>query len=118
MRASSIASALGFSLTLAFVSGCGGATKTITVAAAPVERPALTVQRPDALRTREVKWVVITPENVDAVMADLIANGNEQVLISLTAKGYENLSLNITELRAYIEQQNEVIASYDRYYNR
>lgn len=118
MRATSIVNALGFSLALLLVSGCGGTTKTITVAAAPLERPALVVQRPDPVRLREVKWVVITPENVDAVLADLSANGQEQVLISLSPKGYENLAVNISDLRAYIEQQNEVIASYDRYYNQ
>jgi hypothetical protein len=35
----------------------------------------------------------------------------------LTDNGYESLALNINDLRTHIEQKNEIILAYRRYYN-
>jgi len=34
-------------------------------------------------------------------------------IIALTVRGYENLSLNVSELERYIRQQKEVIVYYE-----
>ena len=38
------------------------------------------------------------------------------MLIGLTDEGYETLSLNFAQIRAYMIQQNEIINAYKEYY--
>ena len=65
---------------------------------------------------RDVKWVLITPENYEEVFAELGKDGRPVVLFGLTDKGYENLGLNLSDLRAYIQQQQAIMAAYQSYY--
>jgi len=37
-------------------------------------------------------------------------------LYVLTGEGYENLGLNISDIRALIQQQQEIIVAYENYY--
>jgi hypothetical protein len=112
MRKISIASALFFGL--AILSGCVSndvikevpVVETRTVA---VSKPAPIVPSIDQLRLRKVKWVVIAPENAEEVFASL---SGDVVLFALTAEGYEALSLNLSDLRANIQQHKRVIAVY------
>lgn len=69
----------------------------------------------DKLDLRPIKWVIITEENYAEVVEDIRKNGNA-VVFGLTDKGYENLSLNLADLRSYIQQQNIIIAAYENYY--
>ena len=76
-------------------------TKTIEV-----KRPAPIVPEPDQLTLREVKWDVITEDNVEQKLAE------NPAYFGLTEAGYKALSLNISDLRAYIEQQKAIIKKY------
>lgn len=38
------------------------------------------------------------------------------MFFALTEKGYENLSLNLNDLRTFIQQQRAIVAAYERYY--
>jgi len=82
----------------------------------PVERPRLVVPQVDIVDTRNVTWVVVTPENVDQVFQDLQDSGDSVVLFALTDRGYENLSLNMADITRLIRQQQSIIAAYRRYY--
>jgi len=44
-------------------------------------------------------------------MADL---RDDKVLFALTAKGYEDIALNLADVRAYIQQQKRVIILYEK----
>ena len=68
------------------------------------------------LNLRDVDWVVVTADNVEQVLADIEKTGRPVVLFALTDEGYENISLNLSDLRAYIQQQQAIMAAYDRYY--
>jgi hypothetical protein len=63
-----------------------------------------------------VEWVVVTPENVDFILDSLDESGNEQVLIALTPGEYERLSIDIAELRRYINNQRAILIRYQKYY--
>lgn len=67
---------------------------------------------------REVKWVIITEENYKQVFEDLKKTGRPIAIFGLTDKGYENLGLNLSDLRAYIQQQQTIIAAYENYYKK
>jgi hypothetical protein len=81
--------------------------ETVTI---EVPRPAPIVPSVDQLRLRPVNWIIITPENIEESFSR-IQNG-EIVLFAVTADGYENISLNLSDIRAMIEQQQRIIAIY------
>lgn len=108
-----ITSVLGFGL-----AACGDKDELLTISTVPVERPTLSLPPVDEVRTRPVEWIVITPENFEEKMAELAAQGEAVVIFGLTSGGYENLSLNLSDIRALVEQQQQIIIAYDRYYNQ
>jgi hypothetical protein len=61
-------------------------------------------------------WRVITPDNIDAVWAELKAQNQELVLVSLTAGGYQQLSVDFADIRAFISNQRFIILRYQEYY--
>jgi hypothetical protein len=74
-----------------------------------VPRPAPIVPNVDQLRLRTVDWKIITPENVDEVFASL---SGDAVLFAVTSSGYEALALNLSDVRALVQQQQKIIAIY------
>lgn len=103
-----------FLTSLFLLSACN---RTPTVEPAPVvevrtvetKRPAPIVPNVDQLNLRTVSWKVITPENVDEVFASMTGDA---VLFAVTSAGYEALALNLSDVRAMIQQQQRIIAIY------
>jgi hypothetical protein len=71
----------------------------------------------DQLDMREVKWVIITPKNIDSIFSEF-RSGDSKVFFALTADGYENVSLNLSDIRAFVEQQQRIIAVYEAQYDK
>lgn len=92
--------------------------KPIEIRSTPVEKPNLTLPQADELNLRKVDWTIITPENFEEVVAEIEADGRPVAFFALTDKGYENLGLNLSDLRAYIQQQQAIIAAYKGYYEK
>ena len=111
-----IKNVLGFGLVLAILSGCSSTPQRIEVSAKPVDKPELVLPNADALRMRDVNWILITPENFEEKVAEIQATGRPVVFFALTDEGYENLSLNFSDIRAFIQQQRAIIAAYENYY--
>lgn len=65
---------------------------------------------------RRIEWVIINEENLDEKIAGLTAGGAPLAIFALTAQGYENLGLNFSDIRALVQQQQEIILAYDNYY--
>lgn len=120
-KESSTRNALGYGLVLTSVlllSACGSSPKIepvvpVEVRTIEVPRPAPIVPSVDQLNLRDVKWVVVTPENIDAVFASL---SGEKVLFAVTTSGYEAIALNLSDVRAMIQQQQRIIAIYQSSY--
>lgn len=70
----------------------------------------------DRIVTRQVEWIIITENNYKQVFERLKNENKDIVLFGVTAEGYENLALNISDLRAHIEQKNAIILAYRKYY--
>lgn len=98
-------------------SGCSTPIKPIEITAKPVERPVLTLPQVDQIRSRDVEWIIITPENYQQVFEDLKKKNVDVVLIGLTDQGYEALSKNIGDIQVLVRQQQAIIAAYEKYYN-
>lgn len=119
MAVRSIASVLGFLIISLSVSGCALLTpkpREIQISTTPVEKPKLELPKADQVRMRNVEWVVITKDNYKEVFDNLSKTGRPIAVFGLTDKGYADLGLNLSDIRAYIQQQQAIIAAYERYY--
>ena len=104
-------------LFLAFIlSGCSSTPRQIAISAKPIDKPELILPPAEQLRLKEVEWVVINEENATEVFEKLKKDKKDAVLIGLTDDGYEILSLNYSDIMAYIQQQNAIIQAYENYY--
>jgi len=96
-------------ITTLALSGCFG-TKDVGIKADPVQPVVIHPPIPDQLQMREVKWTVFNREKLEKLLADY--PNQEIVLFALSAKGYENLSLNMGEIIRYLKEQKGVIVYY------
>lgn len=99
------------------LSGCSWFSKPIEVSKVPVEKAPLVLPSVDVVTLREIKWVIITPENYEEILKGKDENSSF-ALFALTSKGYESLSLNIGDIMALIKQQKAIISAYEKYYNK
>ena len=86
------------------------------VSAKPIEKPELTLPSVDQIQMREVRWVIITPENFEEVVAEAEESGRPIAFFALTDQGYENLAVNFSSIRAMVQQQQAIIGAYEGYY--
>jgi len=95
-----------------------GCQSTPQVVSTPVlqDRPRMTVNQPAPAAQQPVNWVVITKDNAAEKIAELERTQGVVALFALTPQGYQNLSINVAELRRYIQQQNAVLAAVREYY--
>lgn len=98
------------------LTGCSSIPNFLKVDTTPVETPKLTVPEVDEFTARNVKWIVVTPENVNNVIKDLEDSNTDVVLFALTDEGYANLTLNVADTIKLLQQQKAIIAAYKQYY--
>ena len=90
--------------------------KEVIVKPQLVQKPPSTVPNPIPANQSPVDWVVITRDNFEIKFKEIEEAGGSVVFFALTPQGYQNLSLNVAELRRYIQQQGSIIATLKNYY--
>lgn len=103
------------------ISGCSffpkaPEVKQVQIQTKEVERTPLNLKEPAPLKTRDIKFIIITRENFEDVMKELTDNGVDPVVFALTDVGYEQLSLTMAEIRNLLATQRSIIAKYKEYY--
>jgi hypothetical protein len=98
------------------LTACSSIPKIFQTDTVPIERPALVLPQVDQFHARDVSWIIITPENVNQIFADLQDSNKSLVVFGLTDDGYQNISLNITDILKLVQQQRAIIAAYKDYY--
>ena len=81
-----------------------------------VKKPSLNLPNPDPLVMKEVKWVVITRDNAEQIFAELESKGEPIAMFGMTTDGYENLTLNMQDIKAYLLEQKQILLQYREYY--
>ena len=69
--------------------------------------------RPKPVDLVDTRVYVVTKDNYDAFVKEFTAEHGELAYVVLSMKDYENLAINIADLRRYLEQQNEIIVYYE-----
>jgi len=96
------------------VSGCLGSTEpnTVTITqTVPVDIPL--VNRPAPPELISPKIYVVTKDNYDEFVHRFTTANGELVFVAISIKDYENLSINLEEIKAYLLKQNEIIVYYE-----
>jgi hypothetical protein len=79
-----------------------------------VERTTIpTVARPKPINLTDTRIYVVNQNNLEEFLTEFEKVNGNRAFIALSIKDYENLSLNIAELRRFIEQQGEIIIYYE-----
>ena len=107
---------LSFVLLSLVLSGCASTKDTLVVKPQVVERPKLEVPAPSPVQQLPFEWIVITKENYEKKFKEIESKGGTVTLFALTPQGYQNLSMNVSELRRFMQQQQAVIAALKKYY--
>jgi hypothetical protein len=68
---------------------------------------------PKPLNLHRVKFYAVTPENMEEFLATFEKESGVVVFFALSVPDYENMSLNVAELRRYIDQQRNLIVYYE-----
>lgn len=110
---------IGSLLLITLLIGCSTTEEPETVTrvetrTVEVQGPAPRVPDVDQIRLRDVDWTVLTKENFEEKLETI--NSPNAVFFAITSEGYENLSLNLSDLRALVEQQQSIIGIYEESY--
>ena len=68
---------------------------------------------PKAVQLSQVKWYVVTEKNMDEFLATFGKDNGPIAFMAISVQGYENISVNVQDLRRYILQQRQIIAYYE-----
>lgn len=72
-----------------------------------------TVSRPKPVQLIDTKVYVVTEENLDEFLKEFKEIHGDVAFVALSMRDYENLALNIAELKRFINQQTQVIIYYE-----
>jgi hypothetical protein len=72
-----------------------------------------TVSRPKPINLTDTRLYVVNEENLEEFLEEFEAVNGNRAFVAFSVKDYENLALNIAELRRYINQQGEIIVYYE-----
>ena len=71
-----------------------------------------TVAQPKPLQLNDTRVFVVTKDNYDEFVKEFTDTYGELAFVALSMKDYENLALNIADIKRYLEQQKEIILYY------
>ena len=71
------------------------------------------MSRPKPLQLVDTRVRVVTSDTLEQFIEEYKEQYGEVAFVVLSMKDYENLALNIADLRRYINQQTEIIVYYE-----
>ena len=72
------------------------------------------VARPKPLRLTDTRIFVVTKDNYDEFVKDFTEVYGDLAYVAISMKDYENLALNIAEMRRFLNQQKQIIVYYEK----
>ena len=99
---------------LLFLTGCSSFREPEVKVVTQIEKTTVpTVARPKPIDLVDTRVYVVTKDNYESFVKEFTAEHGELAYVVLSMKDYENLAINIADLRRYIEQQTEIIVYYE-----
>lgn len=72
-----------------------------------------TVARPKPTQLNDVRVYVVNKDNYEQFVKEFKEENGDLAYVALSMKDYENLALNIADLRRFILQQTDIIVYYE-----
>jgi hypothetical protein len=94
-------------------SGCASVEPTVVVKTDYVVKDIPIQPRPKAMNLHRVKFYAVTPENMEEFLERFEEESGTTVFFAMSVPDYENMSMNVAELRRYINQQKALIVYYE-----
>jgi len=99
---------------LIFLSGCSRKPEVEVKTVTQVQKVTVpVVARPKPISLVDTQVYVVNQGNLEEFIAEFKEQNGELAFVALSIDTYENLALNVAELRRYINQQNEIIIYYE-----
>ena len=73
-----------------------------------------TVARPKPIQLNDTRVWVVTEDNLENFLEEFKKTYGEVAYVALSMRDYENLALNIADLKRYIGQQDQIIVYYEK----
>ena len=102
-------------LLLVSLSSCSWKPEKQVVVQTKLVKPVIEIkERPKGVKMLPVKFYVVTEKNYEEFKKKFKKENGEFVFYAMSVPSYENLALDMAELRRYIEQQKEIIIYYEK----
>ena len=102
------------SLLLLTTAGCSTTPKEVVVTRTVVQYPEIPLRNsPRPINMIDVNWYTVTTDNIHEFEERFENANGDLVFFALSVPHYENLSLNLADIRRYIEQQKAIIIYYE-----
>ena len=102
-------------LLLVRLSSCSWKPEKEVVVQTKIVKPVIEIkERPKGVKMLPVKFYVVTEKNYEEFKEKFKKENGDFVFYAMSVPSYENLALDMAELRRYIEQQKEIIIYYEK----
>ena len=101
-------------LLLLLISGCSLIPREVQVQTKIVERQIPIQGHPKGVTMYPVTFYAVTEQNYEEFKEKFKNENADLVFFALSVPDYENLSLNMAELKRYIDQQKTIIIYYEQ----
>ena len=102
-------------LLLVSLSSCSWKPEKQVVVQTKIVKPVIEIkERPKGVKMLPVKFYVVTEKNYEDFKEKFKKENGYFVFYAMSVPSYENLALDMAELRRYIEQQKEIIIYYEK----
>ena len=102
-------------LLLVSLSSCSWKPEKEVVVQTKIVKPVIEIkERPKGVKMLPVKFYVVTEKNYEEFKEKFKIDNGDFVFYAMSVPSYENLALDMAELRRYIEQQKEIIIYYEK----
>ncbi len=99
---------------LLFLSGCSRPLPPEVKVVTQAQKATIpVVARPKPVQLSDVQVHVVTKENLDKFIEEFTAENGELAIVAMSMRDYENLALNISEMRRFILQSTGIIVYYE-----
>ena len=96
--------------------GCSLLSKPeeVVVTNTVIKAPNIPLQpSPRPVNMIDIKWYTVTTDNINEFEKNFENDNGDLVFFAISVPHYQNLSLNLAEIRRYLEQQQSIIIYYE-----
>jgi len=103
------------SLIISLGTACSTTSKTEYITKHKMVKPDIPIAaRPSKLQLNYLRFYVVTEKNYEEFKINFLKENSKLTYIVISVDDYENLAINISEIRKYITQQKNIILYYEK----